>query len=90
MIRANLSNIPLGYHKVSLGVNQIIVENEIMKGIIKIEVEEIYTFVLGTCYLIKTKDISIPPPKFVMVTLSFNGSMNEVDFPKVCLLVRGH
>ena len=73
----------LGNHKISLGVNQFMVENEIMKKTINIEVQEIHTFILGTCYLIKTKDISIPPPKFVVITLSFNGSMSKVDFPKV-------
>ena len=73
----------LNHRKVSLGVNEIIAENENMKEIIKVEVKEIHTFILGTCYLIKS-NISIPPPKFLITTLSFNGSMNEVDFPKVC------
>ena len=46
-------------------------------------VQELYTFLIGTCYVIRS-NIPSPPPGFMKITLKFNDTMNEVDLPKVC------
>ena len=47
-----------------------------------INVQELYTFLIGTCYVIKS-NVPMPPPVFLKITLKFNDAMNEVDLPKV-------
>ena len=47
-------------------------------------VQELYTFLIGTCYVIRS-NVPRPPPGFMKITLKFNNTMNEVDLPKVCI-----
>ena len=47
-----------------------------------INVQELYTFLIGTCYVIKS-NIQMPPPVFLKMTLKFNDTLNEVDLQKV-------
>ena len=49
-----------------------------------INVQELHTFLIGTCYVIRS-NIPRPPPGFMKITLKFNNTMNEVDLPKVCI-----
>ena len=48
------------------------------------DVQELYTFLIGTCYVIRS-NIPSPPPGFMKITLKFNDTMNEVDLPKACI-----
>ena len=48
-------------------------------------VQELYTFLIGTCYVIRS-NIPRPPPGFMKITLKFNDTMNEVDLSKVCTM----
>ena len=64
-------------HKLLVGNNKLTDEYYI-------NVQEVYTFVIGTCYVIKS-NVPIPPPVFLKITLEFNDTMNEVDLPKVNL-----
>ena len=64
-------------HKLLVGNNKLTDEYYI-------NVQEVYTFVIGTCYVIKS-NVPMPPPVFLKITLEFNDTMNEVDLPKVNL-----
>ena len=64
-------------HKLLVGNNKLTDEYYI-------NVQEVYTFVMGTCYVIKS-NVPMPPPVFLKITLEFNDTMNEVDLPKVNL-----
>ena len=67
------SNVP---HKVSVG--------HIADDKYYFDVQELYTFLIGTCYVIRS-NIPSPPPGFMKITLKFNDTMNEVDLPKACI-----
>ena len=62
-------------HKLLVGNNELTDEYYI-------NVQELYTFLIGTCYVIKS-NVPIPPTVFLKITLKFNDTMNEVDLPKV-------
>ena len=62
-------------HKLLVGNNELTDEYYI-------NVQELYTFLVGTCYVIKS-NVPMPPPVFLKITLKFNDTMNEVDLPKV-------
>ena len=64
-------------HKLLLGNNEL-------TGEYYINVQELYTFLIGTCYVIKS-NIPVPPPGVLKITLKFNDTMNEVDLPTVNL-----
>ena len=46
---------------------------------------EYYTFYAGTCYQIES-NVSVPPPNRINILLQFDKTLNEGDFPPVCLL----
>ena len=47
-----------------------------------IEVLEYHTAISGTCYQIKS-NITMSPPNFVTLTVSFNDSVDAIDIPQV-------
>ena len=47
-----------------------------------IEVLEYHTSISGTCYQIKS-NITMSPPNFVTLTVSFNDSVDAIDIPQV-------
>ena len=51
----------------------------------QIILNEYYTFYAGTCYQIQS-NISISPPSMIHIELRFDESLNEADFPPVCLI----
>ena len=47
-----------------------------------IKVTEYHTPMSGTCYELKS-NVSITPPKYIVIGVHFNESLDEMDFPEV-------
>ena len=62
----------------SVGNNDLISYGKLFS----VELKEYHTFFAGTCYQIKS-NLSMPPPSYVSIDVTFANSLDEIDQPKV-------